>query len=303
MCHTRILLKTALLIAATSALCAQAGSSPTRHVASQVVGTVQDYEVRPGDSLPLIGARFGVDAAVIAGQNGLKGSGLTPGQRLRIDARHIAPASVDAYDLIVNIPQRMLFHVDEGVVQAAYPVAVGRAGWPTPIGEFTIIETEEHPVWDVPVSIQQEMRQAGKPVTTIVPAGPGNPLGDYFLRLSFPSIGLHGTAAPSSIYRFATHGCIRLHPDDVACLFRRVDVGTRGRLEYAPILLAETSDGIFIEAHPDPYRRGPADALRFVHELSASRELCERIDWNVVEEALTRRQGVVLSVSLRPSTF
>jgi LysM repeat protein len=52
------------------------GSWPTHHVASQVVGTVQDYEVRPGDSLRLVGARFGVDEAVIARQNGLKGSGL-----------------------------------------------------------------------------------------------------------------------------------------------------------------------------------------------------------------------------------
>jgi L,D-transpeptidase ErfK/SrfK len=190
----------------------------------------------------------------------------------------------------------MLFYADEGVVKAAYPVAVGRAEWPTPIGEFTIIEKEEHPVWDVPVSIQEEMRRTGKPVTTIVPAGPGNPLGDHFLRLSFPSIGLHGTPALSSIYSFATHGCIRLHPDDVASLFGRVDVGTRGRLEYAPILLAETVDGIFIEAHPDPYRRGPADTLKFVHQLSVSRELCERIDWNLVEEALTRLDGVVRPV-------
>jgi L,D-transpeptidase ErfK/SrfK len=298
-----MLLKTAMLVAVSSALCAQVGSWPTQQVASQVVGTVQDYEVRPGDSLRLIGARFGVDAAVIVEQNGLKGSGLTPGQRLRIDARHIAPASVDAYDLIINIPQRMLFHADEGVVQVVYPVAVGRAGWPTPVGEFTIIEKEEHPVWDVPVSIQEEMRRTGKPVTAVVPAGPGNPLGDHFLRLSFRSIGLHGTPARSSIYSFATHGCIRLHPDDVAILFGRVDVGTRGRLEYAPILLAETVDGIFIEAHPDPYRRGPADALKFVHQLSASRALCERINWNLVEEALTRLDGVVRPVGAVSGTF
>src|SRR5207244_4257585 len=55
----------------------------------------------------------------------------------------------------------------------------------------------------------------GKPVLTHVPPSPANPLGKYWLGLSIPGVGIHGTNAPSSIYNLQTHGCIRLHPDDI----------------------------------------------------------------------------------------
>ena len=52
-----------------------------------------------------------------------------------------------------------------------------------------------------------------------MPPGPDNPLGKHWLGLSIHGYGIHGTIAPSSIYQFRTHGCIRLHPDDIAELF------------------------------------------------------------------------------------
>jgi lipoprotein-anchoring transpeptidase ErfK/SrfK len=38
---------------------------------------------------------------------------------------------------------------------------------------------------------------------------------------------IHGTNAPSSIGRFASYGCIRMHNHDIMDLYRRVDVGTQ----------------------------------------------------------------------------
>ena len=57
-------------------------------------------------------------------------------------------------------------------------------------------------------------------------SGPDNPLGAYFVRLSFTSVGIHGTNAPASVYRFQSHGCIRMQVTDAEWLFDRVDVGT-----------------------------------------------------------------------------
>ena len=69
--------------------------------------------------------------------------------------------------------------------------------------------------------------------------------------------GIHGTIAPSSVYHFRSHGCIRLHPDDIAELFDRVSVGTPGRLIYQPVLLAVVDDGrILLEVHRDIYELG-----------------------------------------------
>ncbi|HEX2457370.1 MAG TPA: L,D-transpeptidase, partial [Vicinamibacterales bacterium] len=47
--------------------------------------------------------------------------------------------AVMSNELVINIPQRMLFHADQQGEYSAYPVAVGRPDWPTPFGAFTIV--------------------------------------------------------------------------------------------------------------------------------------------------------------------
>jgi L,D-transpeptidase ErfK/SrfK len=136
--------------------------------------------------------------------------------------------------------------------------------------------------------------------TTVLP-GPDNPLGDFFVRLSFPGIGLHGTTAPSSIYQSVTHGCIRLHPDDIAALYEDVRVGTPGEIVYEPILLARTADGIVLETHPDVYKRGPADGLTFVKGQVSAAGWTDAIDWRSVQSLLSSRDGSPRLISMAPS--
>jgi L,D-transpeptidase ErfK/SrfK len=83
-------------------------------------------------------------------------------------------------------------------------------------------------------------------VKTRVPPGPDNPLGQYWIGLSLVGYGIHGTIASASIYQFRSHGCIRIHPNDIADLFGRVSLGTSGHIIYTPVLLARlTSDQIY----------------------------------------------------------
>ena len=87
-----------------------------------------------------------------------------------------------------------------------------------------------------------------------VPPGPGNPLGAYRLRLDNPAYSIHGTNAPASIYGFPSHGCIRLHPEDIADLFALVARGTPVQILYETVLVAVLPDGtVYLEAHPDIY--------------------------------------------------
>lgn len=51
-------------------------------------------------------------------------------------------------------------------------------------------------------------------------------LGPFRLRLA-NGIGLHGTPDKASIGKAATHGCIRLHDEDIAWLHANIPVGTR----------------------------------------------------------------------------
>ena len=69
------------------------------------------------------------------------------------------------------------------------------------------------------------MAREGQSVRSIGPPGPDYPLGEYWIGLSAPGYGLHGTISPESGYHFQNHGCIRLHPDAVAALFPQLRAG------------------------------------------------------------------------------
>jgi L,D-transpeptidase ErfK/SrfK len=206
------------------------------------------------------------------------------------DIAQLAPRALDN-GIVINVPQRMLFLVRNGVEVARYPVGLGRPGWPTFLGPFTIVAKEVDPAWDVPKSIQEEQRRAGKRVVTRIGPGPSNPLGKYWLGLSVPGYGIHGTNAPASISTFQSHGCIRLLAADIADLFARVEVGTPGLSIYEPVLLAVIGQELWLEAHRDVYRLARRDAQNYVAVEAARLSFGASIDADVVETVLRERDG------------
>jgi L,D-transpeptidase ErfK/SrfK len=258
-----------------------------------------EYAVQPGDSLTRIGSRFGVDVATLAAGNAMEPSAiLHAGRILKIDNRHIVPepAGLDDTELIVNVPQRMLFLRAGNAVVHAMPIAAGSRRWKTPLGQFSITVKETDPVWDVPLSIQEEMRRAGKPVITRVPPSPENPLGKYWLGLSIKGIGIHGTNVPLSIYSHPTHGCIRVHPDEIGELFENVQEGTRGQILYEPVLILRHGDTVFLEVHPDIYRIG-GEPMSIVLEQARAGGFTDLLDLARVREVVSKRDGIARDVT------
>lgn len=261
-------------------------------------GTIVDlggeHRVVRGESLTSVGARYGIAPRLVAEANGLDARArLRVGQSLYVRSRHLAPFAPEVVDgIVINLPQRMAFLFREGRLERGYPVAVGRRDWPTPTGDFTVRTREQDKTWFVPVSIQEETRREGKPVLTQVPPGPDNPLGRHWIGLSLPAIGIHGTNAPASVYGFRSHGCLRMHPDDVADLFDRVAIGERGRIVYEPLLLGrDGGGGIWFEANPDVYRRRAA-TVDTVREMAREKGIGEdSIDWARVAAMLRERDG------------
>jgi L,D-transpeptidase ErfK/SrfK len=140
------------------------------------------------------------------------------------------------------------------------------------------------------------MRREQKIVREEVPPGPDNPLGSHWLGLSLAGYGIHGTIAPSSVFHFQSHGCIRLHPDDVADLFSQVKVGTAGRIVYQPVLLAVVEDGrILLEVHRDIYTQGIAPA-QIVSDLAAANGLSQYIDWPSVQAVIAAQDGLARDI-------
>jgi lipoprotein-anchoring transpeptidase ErfK/SrfK len=113
--------------------------------------------------------------------------------------------------ILISIPDRKLVLIEDGRLIKTYDIAVGAPASPSPAGVFTVANQIEHPTWYGP--------------TDVVPPGKWNPLGTRWMGLSKKGYGIHGTNAPKSIGRNASHGCIRMRNADVEELFTLVKVG------------------------------------------------------------------------------
>jgi L,D-transpeptidase ErfK/SrfK len=196
----------------------------------------------------------------------------------------------------------MVFSFDGGRVDGAFPAAVGRPDkkWQTLTGKFKIVQLREDPTWRVPASIQDEMEEEGKEVIDEVEPGPDNPLGKFWIGLSLPVLGIHGTNRPLSIYSYRTHGCMRLHPDDIEALFDDVELNETGEIVYLPLMLARLDDGrIFLESQRDIYRRGTGgiEAIRALAEINHIGNL---IDWVKAEAVVNDMDGIARDVTTSP---
>jgi L,D-transpeptidase ErfK/SrfK len=205
--------------------------------------------------------------------------------------RPIHRRSCRLHCLVINIPQRLLFLMADGAVVARYAVGLGRSDWPTFVGAFTIASKEVDPVWDVPATIQEELRRTGKPVVARVLPGPANPLGKYWLGLSVVGYAIHGTNAPASISTFQTHGCIRMGAADIEDLFARVDIGMPGATIYEPIVIGNIDGAVWMEAHPDVYRRDRRDLLGYVTIEAARLNPGVLLSQEIVKRLLKERAG------------
>jgi lipoprotein-anchoring transpeptidase ErfK/SrfK len=113
--------------------------------------------------------------------------------------------------ILISIPDRQLALVDNGEVVKTYPIAVGANHTPSPEGNFTIISHVADPSWT----------HKGK----VMAPGKDNPVGSRWMGLSLKGYGIHGTNAPRSIGKAASHGCFRMGRKDVEELFKLVRVG------------------------------------------------------------------------------
>lgn len=163
-----------------------------------------EYTVVAGDTLGKIAARFNSPIALIKKSNQLTSDTIRVGQRLRIYQGEFAVAvSKSANTLVVT---------DRGHFFKHYRVGTGEHR-KTPVGEFKIINRQEHPVW----------YRGDKEI----PYGdPENILGTHWLGLDIAGFGLHGTWDNDSLGKQSTAGCIRLSNDDIAELYAMLPLGT-----------------------------------------------------------------------------
>jgi len=202
---------------------------------------------------------------------------------------HVLP-SAPHEGLVMNLPEkRLYFYRAPGEVQV-FSVGVGRDGWETPVGSYSIIEKIKDPTWTPPASIRKEHAEKGDPLPAVVPAGPDNPLGAYAMRLSNPSYLIHGTNKPWGVGMPVSHGCTRMYPEDIEALFPQVEKGTPVRIVNQPYKVGWRGDDLFLEVNL-PAGESPRSPREVVPESIANADGVV-VDWNEVQRALQDNTGL-----------
>jgi L,D-transpeptidase ErfK/SrfK len=172
-----------------------------------------------------------------------------------------------------------------------YPVGIGTETWNSPIGEFRVIDKRFKPTWYIPPSLTSKYH----PVK-VVPPGPNNPLGDYFMGIG-NAYGIHGTDNPWSVGRMVTHGCIRLYPEDIEFLFPTVAKGTPVHIVYEPVKIGFLNGIIYVEVHRDVYDK-ISDFNRYGYQKLADLGLMDMVEPSRFEAELERKSGMPVEVGI-----
>ena len=124
--------------------------------------------------------------------------------------------------IIVDKSQHFLYLIQPNLVALRYGIGVGKP-CANVAGLRRVTSKVEWPQWQAPADMVQH-----KPATpTVLPGGPGNPLGARLIGLDDGSSRIHGTNAPKTIGSSLNSGCVRLVNDDVVDLYNRVAMDAR----------------------------------------------------------------------------
>ncbi len=252
--------------------------------------------IQPGDTLIELARQHGIGYGTLINAN----PSIDPWQP-PVDSEILIPrAAIVPYQaqpgITINLAEQRLYLIREGRHQAltsVYPIGIGREGRDTPIGNNRVVTMIANPSWTAPPSWRAEHPQ----LPAVIPPGPDNPLGDYWIGLSQKHIGLHGTNRPFGIGRQVSSGCIRLYPEHIQLLFERVHIGMAVTIIDQPIKLGHKEGQLYLEAHPDPANRVEAP----IEEILRQRDLIAPkadIDWQQVRLILQQRTGVPQLVTL-----
>lgn len=221
---------------------------------TQIVGYAQRTVLGKDDTFSDIARRFDVGYQEMV----LANPGVDPwlpgaGREVVVPTQFILPAAPHT-GIVVNVAAMRLFFYPphkrgEPQVVYTYPIGIGRAGWKTREGTTRVIDRTKDPVWIVPQSVRDEHAKDGDILPARVPPGPDNPLGQYRLRLGWPTYLIHGTNKPYGVGMRVSHGCMHLYPEDIAVLFDQIPVGTPVTIVDQPYLFGSRDGTLYFQAY------------------------------------------------------
>jgi L,D-transpeptidase ErfK/SrfK len=279
-----------------------------------VVGQVQVTVARHEDTLLDIARGYDLGYEEIVAAN----PGVDPwlpgeGTRIVLPTQFVLP-DAKPEGIVVNVAALRLFYFpkpdkDGQRVVMTYPIGIGKIGWATPLGRTKVVSKRKDPWWTPPASVRKEHAAEGDPLPARVPPGPDNPLGNRAMNLGWPSYLIHGTNKPAGVGLRASHGCIRMYPEDVVVIFDQVPVGTRVTVVNQPLLHRVQDGQLYVQSYP-PFedhkhdvdaRRAAllAEATGVVNGEGAAPAFDAELAAQVIDEA----RGIAVPVSVAGMSF
>lgn len=140
---------------------------------------------------------------------------VNPGSAFRAGDSIVAPAlgsdkpPAQAASILIDKSSYVLHLLDKkGWPVAAFPISIGGASDPLLIGRLEIRNVVKNPVYTFNPTLLKGTKKTD--VKTNIAPGPNNPVGVYWLGLTKPHWGIHGTPEPSRVGVAESNGCIRL---------------------------------------------------------------------------------------------
>jgi len=127
-------------------------------------------------------------------------------------SRYLGTDSVSRIDpgisVVADLSSRTLSLREGGTVVETFPIAVGRGSMPTPQGNYSIRKIIWNPAWIPPD------RAWARDKVAQAPGAADNPMRLVKIYFREPDYYIHGTNQVESLGEAASHGCLRMDPDD-----------------------------------------------------------------------------------------
>jgi L,D-transpeptidase ErfK/SrfK len=145
------------------------------------------------------------------------------------------------------------------------------------------------------------------------------------MNLGWPSYLIHGTNKPPGVGMRASHGCIRMYPEDIAKVFPEIPVGMKVTVVNQPLLYRWQGDALYVQSYPlhQDERDGTGKETRKAPETSAAEKaktpyftdalankMFQRVkphgatlDVALAEQIVNAQQGIAVPVTRQALTF
>jgi L,D-transpeptidase ErfK/SrfK len=212
------------------------------------------------------------------------------------------PPSHKAPEIVMNLSENRLYFFSKEAETLSFPISTGRDCCKTPTGTSHIALKRVNPTWVPPESI----REKNPDLPCSIPPSPTNPLGALAMNLGWDKFVIHGTNKPWIIGTPASHGCIRMLPEDIAMLFPLVEVGMMVRIIDEPVSFGWRETMLYMDVHPTlidtdgeaPYSAVLADDVLFERIMRLVGKEASRLDWIAIDAAIAKRSGVPAPILL-----